>query len=273
MTEPRDPVRIALLVYLGLVIALVLIPILFVFVYAFSSVSYATFPPPGLSLRWFVKLFEQTDLIRAAMNSLIVATVATALSLVFGTMASVALVRYRFRGREVLRAAFLSPLVVPRIAFGIGMLVYVVILRRFGGLDSIILAHLMLTLPFTISIMSASLVNADRAVEEAAMDLGATAVGAFWRVTIPQLRTGLAVSTFFAFIISWDQVESTLFLVKPGNITLPVAMFFYILRQYDPVIAALSALQVVLAFVVGTGLMLLLNPKELHSAVGEQFAK
>jgi len=273
VNEDRDPVHLALLAYLVLVIVLVLLPIVFVFVYAFSSVSFAAFPPPGFSVRWFVKLFQQTDLIQAAINSLIVASITTALSLVLGTMAAVALVRYRFRGREMLRAAFLSPLVVPRIAFGIGMLVYVVLLRRFGSLDSIVLAHLMLTLPFTISIMSASLVNADRSVEEAAMDLGASAIGAFWRATLPQLRTGLAVSSFFAFIISWDQVESTLFLVKPDNVTLPVAMFFYVLRQYDPVIAALSALQVAIAFVVGAVLMLFLSPRDVQEAVGGQFAK
>lgn len=273
MSESPDPIRIAMLAYLCLVIAIVLLPILFVFVYAFSSVPYAAFPPPGFSVRWFVKLFEQSDLIRAAGNSLIVAGAATGLSLVFGTMASVALVRYRFRGRELLRAVFLSPLVVPRIAFGVGMLIYIVLLRRFGGLDSIILAHLMLTLPFSISIISASLVNVDRAIEEAAMDLGATSVGAFWRVTLPQIRTGLAVSAFFAFIISWDQVETTIFLVRPENVTLPVAMFFYLLRQYDPVIAAISALQVSIAFVVGAILVLMTSPRELHTAVGGQFAK
>jgi ABC-type spermidine/putrescine transport system permease subunit II len=119
--------------------------------------------------------------------------------------------------------------------------------------------------------MSASLVNVDRSVEEAAMDLGATAWGAFWRATLPQIRTALAVSAFFAFIVSWDQVESTIFLVQQDNITLPVAMFFYMLRQYDPVIAALSALQVVLAFVVGAILVATVTPKELQTTVREQF--
>lgn len=271
MTGNRDLVRIGLFVFLALVIVFVLLPISFVFLYAFSDVPYAGFPPPGYSFRWFIKLFEQGDLAHAAVNSIVVAGTVTVLSLVFGTMASVALVRYRFRQRELLRTLFFSPLVVPRIAFGVGMLIYFVVLRRLGGLDSIILAHLVLTLPFTISIISASLVNVDRAVEEAAMDLGASAFGAFWRVTLPQLRTAVAVSAFFAFIVSWDQVESTIFLVKQDNITLPVAMFFYMLRQYDPVIAALSAIQVAIAFIVGTVLVLTVTPKELQTTVREQF--
>lgn len=271
MKGGRDPVRAGLLVYLGLVIVFVLLPILFVFLYAFSSVPYASFPPPGYSVRWFVKLLAQGDLGHAALNSILVAGTVTVLSLLFGTMASVVLVRYRFRRRELLRGVFLAPLVVPRIAFGVGMLVYTVLVHRLGGLDSLILAHLVLTLPFTISVMSASLVNVDRSVEEAAMDLGATAWGAFWRATLPQIRTALAVSAFFAFIVSWDQVESTIFLVQQDNITLPVAMFFYMLRQYDPVVAALSAVQVVVAFVVGAILVATVTPKELQTTVREQF--
>jgi putative spermidine/putrescine transport system permease protein len=266
----RDPVATALHVYLVLVLLYMAAPIVFVFVYAFSSVSYAVFPPPGFSTRWFVKLFQQADLLRAALNSLVIALVATLASLLAGTLAALALVRYRFPGREALRAAFLAPLIVPRIAFGVGMLIYAVVLRRFGGLDSLIAAHLMLTLPFAISILSASLVGAERVLEEAAMDLGATPVQAFVRVTIPQIRTGLLVSGFFAFIISWDQVETSLFLVKTENMTLPVAMFYYLQRQQDPVIAALSAFLIVIALAVAAGLLASMKPQDLARLLGSR---
>lgn len=264
----RDPVATALYVYLGLIAVFVVAPILFVFVYAFSSVSFAIFPPPGFSTRWFVKLFQQEALLRAAVNSLLIAGTATVISLAVGTLAALALVRYRFAGREVLRAAFLAPLVVPRIAFGVGMLIYVIVVRRFGGLDSLVLAHLMLTLPFAISILAASLVGADRVLEEAAMDLGATPVRTFFKVTLPQIRTGLAVSAFFAFIISWDQVETSLFLVKTGNMTLPVAMFYYLQRHQDPVIAALSVFLIGIAIVVAVILLALMNPRDLQRLLG-----
>jgi putative spermidine/putrescine transport system permease protein len=260
----RDPVRVALLVALGLVLAFMLAPILFVLVYAFSSASYAVFPPPGYSVRWFVKLFQQDPLFRAAWNSLIVAVVATVLSLICGTLASLALVRYRFFGRDALRAGFLAPLVVPRIAFGVAMLIYVVVLRRFGSLESLAIAHLMVTLPFAISILSAALVAADRSLEEAAADLGATPLVSFWRVTLPQIRTGLAVSGFFAFIISWDQVETSLFLVKTENMTLPVAMFYYLQRQQDPVIAALSTFLIAVAVIAAVVAVLTTNPRDLQ---------
>lgn len=197
-----DFVRAGLYVWLAGVLVFMVAPIIFVFVYAFSSVSYAIFPPPGFSLRWFEKLFIQTDLLRAGVNSFIIASIATAGSLLVGVLAALALVRHRFFGRELLRAAFLAPLIVPRIAFGVGMLIYVILLRRFGGLDSLVLAHLMLTLPFTISILAANLVAAERVLEEAAADLGATPLQTFFKVTLPQIRTGLFVSAFFAFIIS-----------------------------------------------------------------------
>lgn len=264
----RDPVRVGLGVYLGLILIFVVAPIAFVFVYAFSSVSFAIFPPPGFSTRWFVKLFQQEALLRAALNSFLVAVAATAVSVALGTLAALALVRYRFAGRELLRAVFLAPLIVPRIAFGVGMLIYAIVLRRFGGLDSLILAHLMLTLPFAVSILAASLVGADRTLEEAAMDLGATPVRTFFRVTLPQIRTGIAVSAFFAFIISWDQVETSLFLVKTGNMTLPVAMFYYLQRQQDPVIAALSVFLIGVAAVVATVLVILMNPRDLQRVLG-----
>ncbi|MDR7418874.1 MAG: ABC transporter permease [Armatimonadota bacterium] len=260
----RDPIRLVLFVVLGLVLVYMLAPIVFVLVFAFSSASYAIFPPPGYSVRWFMKLFGQEPLFRAAANSLIVALVATAASLVLGTTASLALVRYRFVGREVLRTLFLAPLIVPRIAFGVAMLIYAVLLRRFGGLDSLMLAHLMITLPFAISILSASLVSADRSLEEAAADLGATPLVTFWKVTLPQIRTGLAVSGFFAFIISWDQVETSLFLVKTDNMTLPVAMFYYLQRQQDPVIAALSTFLIALAVVVAVVAVVTVNPRDLQ---------
>jgi putative spermidine/putrescine transport system permease protein len=215
-------------------------------------------------VRWFVKLFQQDPLFRAAWNSLIVAVVATVLSLICGTLASLALVRYRFFGRDALRAGFLAPLVVPRIAFGVAMLIYVVVLRRLGSLESLAIAHLMVTLPFAISILSAALVAADRSLEEAAADLGATPLVSFWRVTLPQIRTGLAVSGFFAFIISWDQVETSLFLVKTENMTLPVAMFYYLQRQQDPVIAALSTFLIAVAVIAAVVAVLTTNPRDLQ---------
>lgn len=264
MTARRDPVRTVLLIGLGLVLVFMLAPIVFVVVFAFSSVSYAIFPPPGYSVRWFVKLLEQQPLFRAALNSLVIAVTATVASLILGTLASLALVRYRFAGREALRTAFLAPLIVPRISFGVAMLIYAVVLRRFGGLDSLILAHLMITLPFAISILSATLVSADRSLEEAAMDLGATPLQTFWKVTLPQIRTGLAVSGFFAFIISWDQVETSLFLVKTDNMTLPVAMFYYLQRQQDPVIAALSTFLIAVAVTVAVIAVVTINPRDLQ---------
>ena len=260
----RDPVRTGLFVMLVVVMLFMLAPIGFVLVYAFSSVSYAVFPPPGFSIRWFVKLFEQEALFRAALNSFVVAATSTVVSLIVGTLAALGLVRYRFFGREWLRAAFLAPLVVPRIAFGVAMLIYVILLRRFGGLDSLILAHLMVTLPFAISILSATLVSVDRGLEEAAMDLGATPLVTFWKVTLPQIRTGLAVSGFCAFIISWDQVETSLFLVKTDNMTLPVAMFYYLQRQQDPVIAALSTFLIGIAVVVAVIAVATVNPRDLQ---------
>ncbi|MBI3998653.1 MAG: ABC transporter permease, partial [Armatimonadetes bacterium] len=245
----RDPIRTALMVFLGLVVVFMLAPIAFVLVYAFSSVSYAIFPPPGFSMRWFVKLFQQEPLFRAAVNSLIVAAMAMVVSLVAGTLASLALVRYRFFGRELLRAVFLAPLIVPRIAFGVAMLVYVVLLRRFGGLDSLILAHLMLTLPFAITILSATLVAADRSLEEAAMDLGANGPLTFWRVTLPLMVPGLAAAALFAFTVSLDEFIIT-FLLTGSTQTLPLFVWGMLRTMLPPTVNAVATVIVVVSILL-----------------------
>ncbi|HLJ58989.1 MAG TPA: ABC transporter permease [bacterium] len=270
--RPRavDYVATAQFLWLALVLLFVLAPIALIVVYAFSSAPYGVFPPPGLSTKWFVKLFHQDDLTHAALNSLIVALATMAVSLMVGTLAALALVRYRFFGRELVRAMFLAPLIVPRIALGVGILIYVVLLHRFGGLDSVVMAHVMVALPFVISVLSASLIGADRVLEEAAMDLGATPVETFFRVVLPQIRTGLIVSAFFAFITSWDEVETSIFLVKTHNIVLPVAMFYYLEHYQDPVIAALSVFLIVIALAVAVMLVVLLKPRELPQVLGNR---
>ena len=125
--------------------------------------------------------------------------------------------RARFPGREALKAFLLSPIVMPKIVLGVGWFIFFARLGLQGGVLPLVLAHTIVVLPFVVNILAANLVGLDPSLEEAAQDLGASAPTVLWRVVLPQIRSGLAVSALLAFIVSFDQVESSLFLTRGEN--------------------------------------------------------
>jgi putative spermidine/putrescine transport system permease protein len=255
-------------VYTGLVLAFVLAPLLIVGVNSINPEAYSIFPPKAFSLRWYFHLFTQEQFGFAFKNSLIVAAATTVVSLVLGTLASLALVRYRFLGRDLLRSFFLSPVVIPKIVLGVSLFILLVKLGIYGNLTSLVMAHSVVCMPYVIAVVSASLVSLDRSLEEAAMDLGARPVTIFWKIIMPQISTGLIVAGLFAFIISFDQVETSLFLVRPENNTLPIEMFLYMEKWQDPTIAALSTLLILGTFLLVLGVNLFLKGVDLSRFVG-----
>jgi putative spermidine/putrescine transport system permease protein len=128
----------------------------------------------------------------------------------------------------------------------------------------LILAHTIVVLPFVVNILAANLVGLDATLEEAARDLGAAAPTVLWRIVLPQIRSGLVVSALLAFIVSFDQVESSLFLTRGENNTLPIEMFLYMEKWQDPTIAALSALLILFAFALVVGGLLVARGTDLR---------
>lgn len=236
------PLRYVLLAaFTVLAVLFIVSPLAVVVLNSFSAVAYNVFPPEGYSLRWYRNLLAQEAFLGAAVRSVILALVATGVSLVVGTMASYALVRYRLPGSDLIKAFLLSPIVIPKIVLGVALFMFFVRVGTFGSYHSLVLTHALVTLPFVIAIVSASLVGFDWSQQEAAMDLGAGPLTTFFRVILPQISVSMAVAAVFSFIISFDQVETTIFLVRPGNNTLPIEMFLYLQKWQDPTIAALSA--------------------------------
>ncbi len=257
MTAETDRARTVLLrSVLALGVGFVLLPLAIVAFYSFSSVAYGVFPPPGLSLRWYGHLLRQPAFGWAFLRSLGIALAATGAALGVGVPGALALVRARFPGRELLRAFLLSPIVMPKIVLGVGWFIFFARLGIQGGVAPLVLAHTIVVLPFVISIVAANLVGLDRSLEEAARDLGASAPVVLWRIVLPQVRSGVVVSALLAFLVSFDQVESSIFLTRGENNTLPIEMFLYMEKWQDPTIAALSALLIAFAFVlVAAGLV------------------
>jgi putative spermidine/putrescine transport system permease protein len=236
------PARIALYSFLVAALVFMVAPIAIVVVESFNSSAFGQWPPPGFSTRWYANLFHGGGFGAPAIRSIEIALLATAGSLVSGTLAAVAIARYRFPGRHAVQGFVAAPLIVPKVAIGIAAFILFLKLGWYGSLGSLVLAHLVLTLPFVVTLAVAGFARVDRTLEEAAADLGAPPRTVLWRATLPQMRATLIAAAAFSFIISFDELDASIFLVGQRSNTLPTAMFIYMQKYQDPTLAALSSL-------------------------------
>jgi putative spermidine/putrescine transport system permease protein len=262
MRHARTP-RSLYVVFIA-VLAFMIAPLVIVVINAFNSSPYSEWPPKGFSLHWFDEVFSHAAFRTGFGNSLVVGVCSTAIALVTGAMAAYALTRYRIRAGRAIRISYFAPLTVPRVAIGFALFALFISTRSnlYGTVAGLVLAHSLLVLPFVVTIFAATIGGIDPALEEAARDLGANPLRTFVKVTLPQMRTGFVVAALFAFITSFDELETSIFLVRPSNNTLPVAMFLYLEQQQTPALAALSTL--LIAFTLA--IVLLALPLMLRGA-------
>ena len=227
-----------------------LLPTLIIVVASFTAVEYITFPPQGLSLRWFARLMALEEVRVSAWRSLIVATAATAVAVVLGVAAAFPLVRGRFAGREALNAFLMSPLILPSLVYGLAALMFVSAIGLPLSVPVLVLSHVAIIVPYVIRTTAASLALLDPHLEEAARSLGANAWKTFLRVILPNLLPGIATGAAFAFISSFDNLTVSLFLAGPRVETLPIRLFAMINFDFDPAAAAISAVLVLITFAV-----------------------
>jgi putative spermidine/putrescine transport system permease protein len=244
--------RMALRGAAGLALAFILLPLGLVSWLGFFRNEVVAFPPQGYTIRWFGAILDQRNFVDGFVASLEVGLVAMLAGLAVGVPASLCLDRYRFRGHEALNTLLLLPLVVPGVVAGTAIYVFQVETEILTGLPlvaslpGLVLAHVLITIPWTVRLVTASLAGLDRTVEEAALSLGAGPWTTFRRVTLPLIRPGVVAAALFSFIVSFGNLEMSLFLVGPGRTTLPIAILQYLEWRIDPVIAAVSFLQIVL---------------------------
>ncbi len=249
-SQEAKGVGAAAIVWLVAVDAFVLAPLVIIVISSFSSVSYGAWPIPGWSTRWYANLAAQQGLGTAVLSSLVIAVSATAVVVVLGTAASVAYWRVRGRAASLLQTFTFSPSVVPKVAIGFAGFI---LLQRVGflhGTIGLVLMHCVVTLPFVVVVVGAALARVDATLEDAAHDLGAGTFRAFATTTLPAIRSAVVASALFAFIISFDEVDMTVFLLSPGQSTLPVWMFTYMQKYQDPTLAALSTLLIAFSLII-----------------------
>ena len=242
--------RLALWLILGTTLTFLIGPFLIIVAAALSAGQTLAFPPQGLSLKWFIKVFE-VDSFRASFGvSMFLAIFDTLTALLLGIPASYGMARYKVPGAEFIRLIVSSPIIVPGIIVGLALLRYLVIPTGVGIGPALFMAHTALVLPYAVRVVSASMENLRVDMEEAALLLGCTRFTAFVRIVLPNIRGGVLAAFILGFVTSFNQVPVSLFLSGPGLRTLPIDMIAYMEINYDPSVAALSALLAALSIAI-----------------------
>lgn len=248
--------KILRMVITYLVYTVMLTPVVLVVWAAFFDSTFMSFPPPGYTFKWFVKAAEHTAFTRGFETSIKVALCATLLGVLCGTAASLVIIRSGLRGMKLLQGLLLSPMIVPNIVLGIALYIFFIAIANWSHIDltqgilGLVLAHTLLTIPWSVRLICANLVGMNRQIEEAAANLGASPLKVFWRVTLPMMRSGVIAAALFSFIISFENLEISLLLVQPGSTTFPIALMQYLEFQMDPTVAAATAVQVAIVAAV-----------------------
>lgn len=234
--------RFAIWTILGLTLIYLIGPFFIIIGAALSDGQSLAFPPQGLSLKWVAKVFQVESFRASFVFSMFLAIFGTLAALVLGVPAAYAMARYKVPGAETVRLLVAAPIIVPGIIVGLALLRYLVIPTGIGIRLALFCAHTALVLPYAVRVVSASMNNLRADMEEAAVLLGCSRTGAFFRIVLPNIRGGILAAFILGFITSFNEVPVALFLSGPGVRTLPIDMIAYMEVTYDPSVAALAAL-------------------------------
>jgi len=226
-------------VWTGLVLIFLYAPIGVMMAYSFNA-SRLNLRWMGFTVRWYRELWADRPLLTALENSLLVAVAATVISVLLGTGGAWLLHRYRFPGAGTIRTLVAIPIAMPEVLMGVSLLVFFVATGWKLGFATVIVAHITFCFPFVLVAVQARLAGLDPALEEAALDLGATPGAAFWRVILPYLRPAVVAGALLAFTLSLDELIVTFFTAGPNSGTLPLKIFGLARVGLNPKVNALS---------------------------------
>ena len=254
------------------------VPILSMIVYSFNASRLATVWG-GFSTKWYVSLWSNAKVIDALILSLKIALVSATLATILGTMAAIALVRMgKFRGRTLFGGLVTAPLIMPEVITGVSSLIFFLLLAQWigwpaqRGFATITLAHITFSMVFVTTIVQARLLQFDRAIEEAAMDLGSRPWQVLVDITLPVISPAILSGWLLAFTISLDDVVITSFTTGPGSTTLPLLIWSKVKLGVTPDINALATLMVL---AVGLGVVIagvIMNRAEARRLADERLA-
>lgn len=227
--------------YFGLILLLYL-PIALLFLFSINSSASLSFPVQQLTFDWYRKLFDADAVLRSARNSLVVAVGSSFAATVLGTMVSILMLRYKFRGQNILVGLAVLPLIVPYVVLGVALLILFSVLQIDRSLWTVGIAHTVVALPYTLLIIASRLAGFDSSIEEAAMDLGADYPTTLRRVILPLIFPAMVSAWLTAFTVSFDEFALALFL-SGTQPTFPVYLFSQLrFANQLPIMIALAVL-------------------------------
>ena len=244
--------------------AFLYIPLAIVVVYSFNN-SRLNAEWVGFTLDWYYKLAQNDEMLAAAGNSLLIALVASLVATALGTMAGVAMYRYKLRLLPVL---VLTPIAIPEILMGVALLIFFVLLNFTLGLVSVALAHIAFCVGFVAIVVRSRLAGMDESLTEAARDCGATPVEAFRYVTLPLIMPGVIAGALMAFTLSIDDFVITFFTAGAGTVTLPLQIYSMIKIAVTPEVNAVSTLLMLLTLA-----LIIIASRLVPSLLGNQEEK
>jgi putative spermidine/putrescine transport system permease protein len=239
-------VRAGLRLFTGLTLTFIYLPLVILAIYAFNPSRSQVWPPRGVTLHWFGETLTNGGVLSALETSIAAAVGATAIALVLGTVAALAVQRYRFFGRETISFLLILPIALPGVVTGIALAATFKTLDIKFGLPTIIVGHATFCVVIAYNNVLARLRRLPRSAEEASADLGADTWQTFRRITLPMMRTALLSGGLLAFALSFDEVIVTNFTAGPGTETIPLWILSAIQRPNELPIVNVVALFLIL---------------------------
>lgn len=229
-----------------LVYVFIFAPIVVVMLLSFNSAQFGSFPMQGFSLRWFVSLYENDAVMRAFKTSIVLGLSTAALATTLGILASLAIVRYDFPGKETVNTLLVAPVLIPETVLAVGLLLFMQIMHQPRNFLLLLLGHVLVSLPYVVLVVQARLVGIRRVYEDAAMSLGANRLQTFREITLPLLMPAVLAGLLFSFTISFDNITATAFW-RPGGVeTVPTQIFGMLRHSISPEINALGTVMIVI---------------------------
>jgi putative spermidine/putrescine transport system permease protein len=243
--------RILLRVGVGIALAFIYIPLIVVGIYAFNSSTILAWPPPGLTTHWFSRAFQNSGAGSAIVTSIEVGLAATGIAIVLGTLASMAVARHRFFGRETVSFLVILPIALPGIVTGVALSdTFTQVLGVSLSLLTVIIGHATFCIVVVYNNAVARLRRSSGSIEEASADLGADSWQTFFYITLPTMRSALVAGALLAFALSFDEIIVTLFTIGAGEQTLPIWIFNNLFRPNQLPVVNVVAILLVLASTV-----------------------
>ena len=227
------------------------LPIIILVVFSFNT-SKMNILLEGFTLSWYKTLFQNTNLIEAFINTMIIAIISTIISTIIGTISAVGLHKYEFKLKNIINKLIYIPIVIPEIVLGISLLSIYTLTKLELGMFTLIISHIAFSIPFVIVSVRSSLNYQLDTLEEAAKDLGANDTNIFFKIILPLIKPGVISGATLALTLSLDDVVISYFTAGPGSNTLPLKIYSMIKTGITPDVNALSSLMLLVTIVILT---------------------